>query len=141
MESTQIIEHEGIVVSISDRKIIVKIMAQSACSGCHAKGACSAADLQDKLVDIIPDGQPYQTGQRVIITGHQSLGFKAVLYAYVIPSILVIGALIGAYATTGNDIASAIISLICVALYYGVIYLFRNRLQKTFTFTIKNQFS
>ena len=136
MESTQNIEHEGIVVSISDRKIIVKIMAQSACSGCHAKGACSAADLQDKLVDIIPDGQPYQTGQRVIITGHQSLGFKAVLYAYVIPSILVIGALIGAYATTGNDIASAIISLICVALYYGVIYLFRNRLQKTFTFTI-----
>jgi sigma-E factor negative regulatory protein RseC len=141
MESTHNIEHEGIVVSISDRKIVVKIMAQSACSGCHAKGACSAADLQDKLVDIVPDGQSYQTGQRVIISGHQSLGFKAVLYAYVIPSVLVIGALMGAYTATGNDVASAIIALICVALYYGVIYMFRSRLQKTFTFTIKNQFS
>ena len=65
MESTHNIEHEGIVVSISDRKIVVKIMAQSACSGCHAKGACSAADLLDKLVDIVPDGQSYQTGAAI----------------------------------------------------------------------------
>jgi len=141
MEPNQTIEHEGIVVSINDRKIVVRIMAQSACSGCHAKGACSAADMQDKLIDIAPDGHDYHTGQRVVISGHQSLGFKAVLYAYVIPSILVITSLIVAYATTNSDMASAIISLATVSVYYGVVYLFKDRLQKTFSFKIKNQFS
>ena len=46
------IEHQGIITSISDKKISVKIIQQSACSTCHAKGACMAADSKEKVVEV-----------------------------------------------------------------------------------------
>ena len=139
METINNIEHEGIVVSKSDSKIVVQITVQSACSECHAKGACSASEIQDKLIEIAPDGQIYQTGQRVVVTGRQSLGFKAVFYAYVLPSLLIVGVLIGSYALTDDDVTTGLLSLLSVVIYYVILYLLRNRFKRTFLFTIKKQ--
>ena len=40
------IEHRGVITSITDNKVSVKILQQSACSSCHAKGACTAATVE-----------------------------------------------------------------------------------------------
>jgi hypothetical protein len=52
---SQIIEHSGIIENINGSNIRVQIIQESACSGCHAKGACSAADLKDKYIDVESD--------------------------------------------------------------------------------------
>ena len=33
---------------VAENSLIVNIVNQSACSGCHAKSACTVADYQDK---------------------------------------------------------------------------------------------
>ncbi len=44
------IEHKGIVQKVSERKITVGIINESACASCHAKGACTVADMKDKEI-------------------------------------------------------------------------------------------
>ena len=68
------IEHEGIVDHISDKAIRVKIMSMSACASCHAKGACTVADMEEKEVEV-PLAGNYKVGQRVMVTGLSSCAF------------------------------------------------------------------
>jgi Positive regulator of sigma(E), RseC/MucC. len=42
------IEHEGIIEKINGNHITVGIFQQSACSACHARGMCMAADSKEK---------------------------------------------------------------------------------------------
>jgi sigma-E factor negative regulatory protein RseC len=135
---TERIEHDGIIDSIDAQKIHVRIVSESACSGCHAKGACSAADLQDKLIDINHNGNEYKPGQRVTIYGQKTLGFKAVALAYVIPSVIVLTSLIITYYTTLNDVLSALVSIGVLVPYFVVIYMLRSQFERTFTFFIKH---
>ena len=44
------VKHEGIVQSIEGLNVTVKMTVNSACSGCHAKSICGAADSRDKVV-------------------------------------------------------------------------------------------
>ena len=134
---TEQIEHEGVIDSIDAREIHVRIVSESACSSCHAKGACSAADLQDKMIDIPNDGKEYRIGQRVVIAGKKSEGFKAVFIAYIIPSVIMLCALVAVNATTGNDVLSGLTALASVAVYYTMVYFFRGYLAQSFSFHIK----
>jgi len=43
--------HPGIIERISGEKVFVRILSQSACSACHAKGACSVADAEEKIIE------------------------------------------------------------------------------------------
>lgn len=134
---TEQIEHDGIIDSIDAHEIHVRIVSESACSSCHAKGACSAADMQDKLIDIPNDGRIYRVGQRVTITGKKSQGFKAVFIAYIVPSAVMMVSLFAVYTATGNDVWAALVTLGAVAVYYTAVYFFRNRLGRSFSFHIK----
>jgi sigma-E factor negative regulatory protein RseC len=131
------IEHDGIIDAIDASAIHVRIISESACSGCHAKGACSAADLQDKLIDIPSDDQNYQIGQKVTITGRQSQGLKAVLWAYVVPTIVLITSMLVVFQVWNNDIAAGASALILVTLYFVGLYQFKDKLTKSFSFHIK----
>ena len=39
------IEHDGIVTQVAETFIIVTIQSQTACAGCHAKGACGMSEM------------------------------------------------------------------------------------------------
>jgi len=52
LEDHFMIEHEGIIEKIRGNHITVRILQQSACGACHAKGMCTAADTKEKLVDV-----------------------------------------------------------------------------------------
>jgi len=75
------IEHEGIIEKINGNHITVRILQQSACSACHAKGACMAADMKEKRVDVSDSSGLYRPHERVVVTGKESIGYKAVLWA------------------------------------------------------------
>lgn len=132
------IEHEGIVEQIKGNHITVRILQQSACSACHAKGYCTAADASEKIVDVTDNTGQFYLNERVMVQGSESMGYKAVLWAYVFPLLLVLLTVILATAiwhlTETQGALAAILSLIP---YYILLYLLKNKMTKKFTFTIK----
>lgn len=132
------IEHKGIIEKIKGNNISVRILQKSACSDCHARAACMASDSKEKLVDVRDYTGMFQENESVIIEGKNSIGYKAVLFAFVLPLLLLILVLILSLSFWNiSDTEAALASLIALAPYYFVIYLFRNKMANTFRFSIK----
>ncbi len=139
MTHYETIEHEGIVAQIEGQHIQVRIITKSACSECHAKGACSAADIQDKIIDIYQNITDLKPGDRVVISGEKRNAKHAVLLAYVYPLIIVMVVLATVFQITGNELKAGIAALASLIPYYLVIALFKEKLKSTFSFQIKHQ--
>ena len=131
------ISHKGIIKKLSDNSIIVGIINESACSSCHAKGACSVADMKDKEIEINHFSGAFQVGQSVEIVGKTAQGFKALFYGYVFPFILIMIVLISLTSLQINEGLSGIISLSILIPYYFILFLTRNKIRKSFEFEIK----
>lgn len=139
MADIDYIEHEGIVAEINPQHIKVRIVNESACAACHAKGSCTAADLQDKLIDIYQFASDMKIGQKVMLLGEKSLAPKAVLLAYVYPILLILAVLITTFYLSDNELLAGGLSLAVLVPYYALIYRFKEKLKRTFSFTIKHQ--
>ena len=134
------IEHTGIIASIADNKLSVKILQESACGSCHAKGSCMAADSKEKMVDVIDFSGKYKINDVVTIEGKESMGYKAVLWAFVIPIFILLMILILATSVWKlGEVEAAIASIVALAPYYLILYLMRNKMANSFKFTIKNK--
>ncbi|MCG8580202.1 MAG: SoxR reducing system RseC family protein [Bacteroidales bacterium] len=139
MADIDYIEHEGFVEEVNPQHVKVRIVNESACASCHAKGSCTAADLQDKLIDVYQFESDLHVGQKVMLLGKKSLAPKAVLLAYIYPIILILAALISTFYLTNNELLAAGLALGILVPYYAIIYANKNKLKRTFSFTIKHQ--
>lgn len=131
------IEHEGIVDQISDKAIRVKIMSMSACASCHAKGACTVADMEEKEVEV-PLAGNYKVGQRVMVTGSTAQGLQAAWWAYILPILLLLLTLFVSFSLTGNEALAGLLALVVLVPYFGLIKLAEKFMKKTFQFTINS---
>jgi sigma-E factor negative regulatory protein RseC len=136
-KNTQDIEHLGVITKLENGIAHVRIIQNSACSACHAKGACSAADSAEKEVEALTEGQQFELGQQVMIKGRSVLGLQAVLYAYLLPFVVLFVTLIIVSSQTKNELLSALAAIGSLVPYYAVLFLFKNKLSKKFTFFIK----
>jgi sigma-E factor negative regulatory protein RseC len=135
------IEHEGIIDQITDNVAHVKIQSVSACASCHAKGVCSAADQEEKYLDVpLPDSR-YLQGGHVVVQVAKRLGFRAVALGYGYPFLLLMAVLVGMLAAGAPELQAGIAALLSMIPYYLVLYLFRKRISNTFTFSIKQTFT
>jgi sigma-E factor negative regulatory protein RseC len=137
MSNIKSIEHKGRVDSITDNKIVVSILAMSGCASCHAKGVCSASDMQEKSIEVYDFSDQYQVGEDVNVILRQSLGFRALFLGYVLPFTLILFILIILTAITKNEAISGIGALAVLIPYYIILFLLRDKIRKKFTFTIK----
>lgn len=132
------IEHVGVVNKIFDDHIQVQILQQSACSGCHAKGACSSAEMDDKFVDIqTNEGSSHKIGEVVMIYGKTSMGMFAVLIAFVIPFLLILIELIIFGNYINNDSLAGLLALGSLVPYYIILSFFKDKLSKKLKFQIR----
>jgi sigma-E factor negative regulatory protein RseC len=132
------IEHEGIIEKINGNQITVRIIQKSACSSCHAKGACIAADSKEKLVNISDNTGQFFEKEKVIIEGKESMGYTAILWAFVVPLIILISILVlSLNYLQQSETEAALISIIALVPYYFIMYLFRNKMANSFKFSIK----
>ena len=93
------INHTGFVEKIDGDTVFVRITQQSACSGCHAQSMCSASEKKDKIIEVPDRSGRFRINEEVIICGQNSMGLQAVLLAFVIPLVIVVGA----ESTMGRD--------------------------------------
>lgn len=132
------IEHEGIIEKINGESVTVRLLQQSACSSCHAKGACMAADVKEKRVDITDDTGSYAENERVMIEGKEVIGYKAVLWAFFLPLIILITILVVTLTLWSfSEMEAAISSIAALVPYYILLYLLRNKMAASFQFSIK----
>ncbi|MFA7082099.1 MAG: SoxR reducing system RseC family protein [Bacteroidales bacterium] len=137
---SELIEHKGTVCEISDRKVVVRIISASMCASCHAKGACSMNDTKDKNIEVkVSNSSNYKIGQEVIVCMEQKVGTKAVLIGFFFPFLILITSAIlsNNYLFPTNEALTALISIISITVYYLIIYLIRNKIEKKFHFQIK----
>ena len=136
MSQSKSIDHKGRIDSIHGNKINVSFLAMSGCASCHAKGFCSAADMQEKNVEVTDYTNQYNIGEEVNITLKQSLGFRALFLGYVLPFLLVLSMLIGLTSLKFNEAIAGLGALSVLLPYYLILFLLRNKIRKKFTFTI-----
>ena len=138
MSSYSEITHRGRIVSITPEYTTVEIVSESACAACHAKGLCSLGDSKVKQVELPTRGwDNYSVGQEVSVVLRATMGHKAVWLAYVVPLIILVAALLGILSAGGSELLAGLGAIGAVALYYGVIWLMRERLRKEYVFNIK----
>lgn len=117
--------------------MIVTIVNQSACSTCHAKGACTVSDYQDKEIEINEFSGNYQPGQEVTVVFKESKGFSALLWGYVLPFLVVLITLIVVLEITDDELKAGLISLAVLIPYYTTLYFLRHHLKKIFKFEVE----
>ena len=138
MSSYSEITHRGRIVSITPEVTTVEIVSESACAACHAKGLCSLGDSKVKQVELPTRGwDNYSVGQEVSVVLRATMGHKAVWLAYVVPLIILVAALLGILSAGGSELSAGLGAIGAVAVYYGVIWLMRERLRKEYVFNIK----
>ena len=135
-----IIKHRGVVEKIEGTHVVVRIVQTSACSACSAKGLCNASESKEKQIDVYEVNPAYRIGEEVILCGTTSMGMKAVFLAFGIPVFLLLAALfVTMRVTDGDALLSAIVALVAVVPYYAVLYLMKDKMNKTFSFVIEKQ--
>ena len=135
MSMDELIRHEGIVLSINGEKAHVQIVQTSACSACKARSMCMSSESQNKEMDAIML-EPMKIGDKVEVEVRERLAWKAVLLAYILPFIVMLAIIaILDFATDWSEAVVGTLSLCGIALYYIGLSVFRNRLQKQFSFT------
>ena len=133
-----LIKHKGIVEKIDGSHVTVRIVQTSACSSCSAKGLCNASESKEKLIDVYQSQVPCRVGEEVVVCGTTSMGMRAVFLAFGIPLLVLLAALFVSMRMTGDDaLLSAVLALCAVIPYYLIIYLCKDKLDRTFSFTIE----
>ena len=133
----ELIRHEGIVLSINGEKAHVQIVQTSACSACKARSMCMSSESQSKEMDAIML-EPMKIGDKVEVEVRERLAWKAVLLAYILPFIVMLAIIaILDFATDWSEAIVGTLSLCGIALYYIGLSVFKNRLQKQFSFTAR----
>ena len=132
------ISHSGIVEKIENGVVYVRIVQQSACAGCHARGVCTVSESKEKTIEVPDDrSASFRVNEEVLVCGQASLGMQAVLLAFVGPLLVVLAAIILGSCLHWEETTIGIFGLVLLIPYYSVLYSLRSRLKKRFVFTLK----
>ena len=132
------ISHSGVVESIEDGCVHVRIVQTSACSACKVAGYCNASESKEKLVDVYTaDTQRYSVGQAVTVMASRQVAAHALLLGFGLPFLVLVGVLVVVLQMTGNELWAALAGLLSLAPYYLLLYFFRNWLRDKLSFWIE----
>jgi len=139
MDASVCIEQKGTVEEIIDHRIRVRIHRDSACGHCNVKGICNLSDVSERIIETNDRSLNLKIGDIVGITITRNMGNKAVLLGYLLPFLLLITVLITLNALGFHEWLSGLISLATLVPYYMFLHLFRDRLRKSFTLTVRKK--
>lgn len=133
------ISHSGKITEITPEVITVEIVSESACSSCHAASLCSLSESEKKMVQVPFDFREWSLGEEVDVCLKKSMGYKAVWISYVAPLIILFAVILGCGAAGIGELFGGLAGIGAVALYYFVIFLFRDKLRNEYTFYINKK--
>lgn len=137
MSQRETIRHEGIVEYVGAEGCQVRILQASACSSCSVRQLCRSSESKEKVIEVKGHYPTLQVGRTVTLIGSVRQGLKASILAYIVPLILMLVALFAGARLYGEGIG-ALAALMTLAIYYGVLYLLRDKLSRQFSFKIES---
>lgn len=132
------IKHAGVVDAVEEGCVRVRILQSSACSACKVAAHCNASETKEKIIDVMDaDASHYQKGDQVMVVADTAVGFRASLYGYLLPLILMVVTLVGVLAATHSEGLAAVSALGILIPYYVLLFLMRNKLRNRLSFTLE----
>ncbi len=132
------ISHSGIIESIAEGCVKVRILQTSACTACKIAGHCNASESKEKIVEVFTDHTGgYSLGQEVVVCASRDVANKALLLGFGVPFLVLVGVLVLVLRVTGDEGVAALSGLLALVPYYFVLYLFRSRIREQLSFYIE----
>lgn len=132
------VSHPGVVVGINDKDIEIEILSSSMCGSCGIKSACGMSEMQEKRVVVPkPEDKEFIVGQPVSIIMNTRQGNKAALFAYFIPAFLLVAIIVILSNLNINEWIAAVTGIGAAAIYYIILYFFKDKLRDEFTYEIR----
>ena len=153
------IKHDGIIIALNeDGTALVRIVQTSACAACKAKAMCASAESAEKEMTVTLANSPspiadIKVGDTVEVMVQQKMGWKAVVLAYLLPFFVMLAVMFvgngllamgdGKIGLLGDEAKReavlGTVALCAMALYYLVLGMFKDKLQKEFSFTARKR--
>lgn len=132
------IKHNGVVDGVEEGCVRVRILQSSACSACKVAAHCNASETKEKIIEVqVADADRYQRGNSVIVVADTAVGFRASLYGYLLPLILMVVSLVAVLKITQSEGYAAMSALGILIPYYIGLYLLRNKLRNKLSFSLE----
>ncbi len=131
------IRHAGIIDSIEETHVRVKIVQASACASCKVASRCNASESKEKIIDVYTDTSGLSVGQSVIVNTSHSTANRAVMIGFVLPLLLLMGVLLTLKATGYREEIAALCAMGILIPYYICIWLLRGRIAKSISFELE----
>ena len=151
----KMIKHDGIIIALNeDGTALVRIVQTSACAACKAKAMCASAESAEKEMTVVLLGdEQWAVGNEVEVMVQQKMGWKAVVLAYLLPFFVMLAVMFvgngllamgdGEIGLLGDEAKReavlGTVALCAMALYYLVLGMFKDKLQKEFSFTARKR--
>ena len=137
----KVIRHDGVIESIGDGHVRVRILQTSACAECKVASRCYTAEAKEKLVDVsTPDAATrLQPGEHVVVTTCSSMTGRALLIGFGLPLLLMLAVMASALAAGCSEGLSALLMVGSLVPYYFVVWLCRRRIARQISFRIEDK--
>lgn len=142
MEEIEYIEHEGRVTATDPEKrtVTVSLLDEADCGECPAHKLCNNFTPEKNTVTItVADPEEFIVGEFVKVRGSERLHRKAIMIATVVPSVALVAVMIGLYLLTANQLVACLGGLGAMVVFFGGLYLMRNKLAHEFTFEVRKE--
>ena len=133
------IRHSGIIDSMSEGIVKVRILQTSACAACKVASHCNAAESKEKIVDVYTtETRRWVVGQTVTVSASRNVISHAMMLAFALPLLLMVVTLVTVMLWTGDEGKAGLASMAVLVPYFLMVWLFRDRIGRKISFSIDN---
>lgn len=116
----------------------MKVLQLSACAHCAEKKFCTLAESKEKEITVSETNpEAYSVGEEVQIVTQKRQVFTAVLWAYVLPLVVLFAGVGIGTMLTFTEVHTALLGLVAVAIYYVFLMAINKILSKSLEFKIR----
>ena len=136
---SNIISHSGIIESIHEGCVQVRILQTSACAACKVAGHCNASESKEKVIDVmnVSDISQLKVGDSVVVRASRDVANKALLLSFGVPFLILVSVLLIMLKLSSDEGIAAITSLVALVPYYVALYFMREKIQQKIAFSIE----
>ena len=135
------IRHSGIIDSIENSTVRVRILQTSACAACKVAAHCNASESKEKLVDVaVADGSVRRVGDTVTVCASRNVVSRAMLLAFALPLALMVATLVTVMLLTGDEGVAGLSSVAVLVPYFLTVWLLRSRIGRQLSFTLEDEY-
>lgn len=140
IESIEYIEHTATIVATVPAQNIVKVRVNDSveeCGSCPAAALCRGNNGQSNLITIpTRNAGMYNKNDIVTIRGTEKMHHKAIMYATVLPCIILVVVMVTVYLLTADQLLAALCGVGTMIIFFLVLWAARNIIAHEFSFKI-----